>query len=123
MNNELVNKTKVLFAQGDVEISRAEKFIKDNFDGKVRTCSRRAAGFYIDGLLNIKPGKSYGRSFMTHLKALSLDNSIPDDIKKSAEILIERISVREISGIIALENAKNIINYCKDEFKVYLEDK
>jgi len=122
MNNELANKAKVLFAQGDVEIFRAEKFMKNNFDGKVRTCSRRAAGFYIDGLLSIKPNESYGRSFMTHLKALSLDNSIPGYIKKSAEILLERIAVREINGNTALENAKNIIEFCKNEFNAYLED-
>ena len=73
MNREAKNKAAVLFAQGDLELQKAVNAEKEKFDGKVRTCSRRSSGFYLDALLTVQPKQFYGKSFMSHLKGLLLD--------------------------------------------------
>ncbi len=115
MNERNVNKAKVLFAQGENEIYRAKGFASQNDDGKARTSSRRAAGFFLEGLLTLKPKDYYGRSFMSFLRGLIVDDEIPEDIKNSAKILIEKPV--NLNGENAIVNAEKIIEYCKNEFE------
>ena len=84
MNKELKNKAIVLFAQGEKELQNAHKHLGKSIDGKVRAIVRRAAGYFIDGLLTLNPKDNYGSSFINHLKALQYDDTVPENIRKSA---------------------------------------
>jgi len=117
MNKDLKNKAAVLFAQGDLELNKAYEADKIKFDGKVRTCSRRASGFYLDALLTVSPKEFYGKSFMSHLRGILSDNSVPQKVKDSAKLLLVKASVKEISGAAAINSAKIIMDYCKSEFE------
>ncbi len=115
MNNENVNKAKVLFAQGENELTRAKGFVKAKDDGKARTSSRRAAGFFIEGLQLIEQKSFYGKSFMSLLRALTVDDEVPENVKISARTLVEKPV--NLNGKQAVEHAENIIVYCKHKFE------
>lgn len=120
MNKENINKAKILFAQGDREIQRAKELLNDNNDGKVRTLARRAAGFYIDGLLVIEPRIHYGNSFINHLKAIQNDDSIPTNIITAANKLTSKTGVKDLTGVDSIMYAELIIDYCKQNSNINL---
>ncbi len=113
MNNELRNKAIVLFAQGEKELQNAHRHLGKSIDGKVRAIVRRAAGYFIDGLLTLNPKENYGSSFINHLKALQFDSSVPDSVRKSSAILTMKVSDEDLSGSDAIRHGEIIINYCK----------
>ncbi len=114
MNNQNINKTKVLFAQGENELARAKSFAAGNDDGKARTSARRAAGFYLEGLLLLNQKDFYGKSFMSFLRGLTVDNDVPVQVKNSAGILVNKPN--GLNGEAAISHAEIIIEYCKSEF-------
>jgi len=113
VNNEIRNKALVIFAQGEKELQNAHKHLGKSIDGKVRAIVRRAAGFYIDGLLTLSPRDNYGSSFINHLKALQFDSTVPEDIRNSAEVLTLKVGDEDLSGIDAIRHGESIIDYCK----------
>ncbi len=115
MIDESINKAKVLFAQGENELTRAKGFAEANDDGKARTSSRRAAGFFIEGLQLIERKSFYGKSFMSLLRAIAVDEEVPENVKLSARTLVEKPI--NLNGSQAVENAENIIAYCKQKFE------
>ncbi len=115
MIDENINKAKVLFAQGENELTRAKGFAGANDDGKARTSSRRAAGFFIEGLQLIERKAFYGKSFMSLLRALTVDAEVPDNVKISARILVEKPG--DLTGKKAIEHAETIMDYCKNKFE------
>ncbi len=113
MNKDNINRAKIFFAQGEREINNAKSKLNDNNDGKVRTLARRAAGFYIDGLLALKPRNNYGNSFINHLKALRNDLDVPENIREAANKLTTKVGVDDLSGHDSIIFAEIIIDYCK----------
>lgn len=116
MNNEILNKIKLLIANGNFELEKANDSIKIGFDGKARTCARRAAGFFIQAFLTLNEKENYGKSFMNNLKSLKDDSSMPTSIRNSASLLSEHISDFELSGEKAILEANNIIDFIKKEY-------
>lgn len=113
MNKDNLNRSKVFFAQGEREINNARNKLDDNNDGKVRTLARRAAGFYIDGFLELNPKSNYGHSFINHLKAIQNDDDIPINIREAANKLTSKVGVEDLSGTDSIQYAQIIIDYCK----------
>jgi hypothetical protein len=122
MNNEIVNKTTILFAQGEKEFLNAKKNINNFYDGKIRTIARRAAGFYLEGYLNFTNRLNYGKSFINHLKAIEKDEAIPLIIREAANNLIAKVGKNELSGIESLQFSEKIINYCISEFNKFKKE-
>lgn len=116
MNNDLLNKIKILAANGDYELKKANEAINIGNNGKVRTCARRAAGLYIQAYLTLNEKANYGKSFMNNLRSLSGDKSFPISICNSAGKLVKHISKVEILGEEAIEYAQNIIFFIKNEY-------
>lgn len=115
MTTENRNKMKILFAQGEKEMESAMRTLTEGNEGKVRTICRRAAGFYLQGLLEVFPKSNYGSSFMNNLRALENDSGNPESVRYSAGKLITHTNKIQINGKEAVECANAIINYCKEK--------
>ncbi len=113
--SDKTNKMKVMFAQGERELSSVQPHLAEGNHGKVRTICRRAAGFYLGGLLEIIPKANYGNSFMNNLRGLQRDTEVPEQIRLSAEKLVVHTNSEQISGEEAVKCAEMIINYCKEK--------
>ena len=119
MDKELLNKVKINFAYGKKEIELAKNNLGSFYDGKIRAIARRASGFYIEGLIKFHEKTNYGNSFMNHLKAISKDSSIPQDVKNAANFLTMKMTNENLSGTQAVEQAEVIINFCINEFEKF----
>ena len=115
MNNEILNRVKIKFAQGDKELENAKDNLNYFYDGKIRAIARRAAGFYLEGFAIYFNKERYGNSFINHLRGLQNDNTIPLKIKLSSKELTQKMTNDYLSGIDAISHAETIINYCKEE--------
>jgi len=113
--NDKINKMKVMFAQGERELASVEPHLSEGNHGKVRTICRRAAGFYLGGLLEVFPKKNYGMSFMNNLRGLQNDADVPDSVRQNAEKLITHTNNFQLNGKEAVECAIIIIEYCKEK--------
>lgn len=112
MSNELIMKAKVLMAQGDRDLSIAEDSLKIGNEGKARTASRRAAGFYISAL-NLLDEYDYGNHFIANLRNMFYNTNVPANVRDAAMNLLERLSNKELSGLDAVNYSKIIMEYCK----------
>lgn len=123
MNREILNRVKLHFEQGQRELESAKHNINIFYEGKIRTLARRSAGFYLEGYVNFTNKIYYGNSFMNHLKGLQNDNTIPIEIKNSANALTMKMKNEDLSGPAAIENAEIIINFCREELNKFLIQK
>ncbi|MCB9260274.1 MAG: hypothetical protein H6612_13085 [Ignavibacteriales bacterium] len=119
MNKDILNKTNILFAQGEKEFLKAKQNINKFYDGKIRTLARRACGFYLDGFLTFSNKDNYGKSFINHLKAIVNDDSVPNSVRDAANNLSIKVNNDELSGNAALNYSETIINFCLKEFTKY----
>jgi uncharacterized protein (UPF0147 family) len=122
MNKELYNIIKISFANGDKELQNAKENINKYYDGKIRAIARRAAGFYIDGFVKLTNKDHYGSSFMNHLRGMNNDHKVPREIRKSANLLIMKMTNDELTGQQAINQAEIIKKYCVDELNKLNED-
>lgn len=116
MNKEILNIVKISFANGNKELQNAIENLDKFYDGKIRAIARRAAGFYIGGFVKLTGKEHYGSSFMNHLRGLSNDDEVPNNVRNSANLLIMKITSEELSGQKAISQSKIIKKYCVDEF-------
>ena len=121
MTIENINKIKILFAQGKKEMESAVRILVEGNEGKVRTLCRRAAGFYLQGLLEVFPKTNYGNSFMNNLRALENDLQNPESVRFSAGKLIVHTNKLQINGKEAVEYASIIIDYCKEKAATFIK--
>ncbi len=112
--NDKINKAKVLLAQSSKSIVNAYNTLSSGNEGRIRTISRRAAGFAISAL-NIFTEKDYGSHFLANLKNLFYDVSAPAEVRDAAMNLLERVSDNPISGKEAIEFAVKIVEFCKSK--------
>lgn len=123
MINENINKAKVLTAQGDRDIQIAQSSLEEGNEGKTRTASRRAAGFYISALNLLDDSYDYGDNFIANLRNLFYNNEAPSEVREAAMNLLERLSNKELSGKAAVDYAKIIIDFCGNKIKILLSAK
>ena len=121
MTTENINKMKILFAQGEKEMESAMRTLTEGNEGKVRTLCRRAAGFYLQGLLEVFPKSNYGNSFMNNLRALENDSENSESVRFSAGKLIVHTNKLQINGKEAVEYASIIIDYCKEKTASFIK--
>jgi len=121
MTIENINKMKILFAQGEKEMESAMRILAEGNEGKVRTLCRRAAGFYLQGFLEVFPKSHYGKSFMNNLRALENDSENPESVRFSAGKLIVHTNKLQISGKEAIKYATIIIDYCKEKTAAFIK--
>ncbi len=115
MNDEILNRVKISFAQGDKELENAKNNLNIFFDGKIRAIARRAAGYYLEGFVIFFDKEKYGNSFINHLRGLVNDSAIPQKVKISANSLTQKITNDDLSGNDAIYHAEIIINFCRDK--------
>jgi len=95
------------------EFAAARVAEKNGNEGMVRVCARRAAGIAIGFWLESNPRKTWGVDAMSRLRALQLDDSIPQEVKESAKRLTTKITERFTSPFPThpLDDAQQIIQY------------
>jgi hypothetical protein len=76
----------------DLELARAKEAERNGNHGRARTSARRAVGIAIVELEKRFPEKQYGRDFMTQLRALASEPTIPAHVRNAADRLQERLS-------------------------------
>ncbi len=121
MNNLTLAKARISVANGDLDLSRAYDALKEGNIGKVRTAARRAAGYYLEAVNLLEPNELYGTHFMSFLRGIAEDASVPEDVRKCGSDLTQRLSDLNLSGEDALSCANKIIDYCKEKLKDYLD--
>lgn len=115
MNDEMLNRVKIKFAQCDKELKNANDNLNYFYDGKIRAIARRAAGFSLEGFVIFFNREKYGNSFINHLRGLQNDIAIPLKVKQSSKELTQKMTNDNLSGKEAISFAETIINYCKEE--------
>ncbi len=121
MNNFNLAKARISIANGDLDLSRAYDAFKEGNIGKTRTAARRAAGYYLEALNILEPNEKYGKHFMAHLRALSEDETLPEDLRHCGFVLTQRLSDLPLGGEDALSCANKIIGFCKEKLKTYFD--
>lgn len=96
------------------EFSAAREAEKNGNEGMVRVCARRAAGIAIGFWLQSNPRKSWGVDAMSRLRALQLDDSIPQNVREAAARLTTKITENFTSPFPShpLDDAHQIIQHC-----------
>ena len=82
-------------------------------DGMVRVCARRAAGAAITFWLQSHQRQGWGVDAMNQLKALQIEESMPEEIQEAARRLTTRITGQFTSEFSEdpLDDSKAIIGY------------
>ncbi len=60
--------------------------------GRARACARRGVGFALEELQRRIPERAYGADFISQLRGLAADGSVPEDVRSAANRLQARIS-------------------------------
>ncbi len=82
-------------------------------DGMVRVCARRAAGAAISFWLESHLKQGWGADAMNQLRAIQLEESMPEDIREAARHLTTKITEQFTSTFSQdpLEDSKTIIEH------------
>jgi hypothetical protein len=82
-------------------------------DGMVRVCARRAVGIAITYWLQSHARSGWGVDAMNQLRALALDDSLPQNVRSAAARLTTKITERFASphSTDPIDDAHLIINY------------
>lgn len=102
----------------ELEMVRAAEAQRSGNQGKARTSARRAVGIAIGELQRRFPGKHYGSDFMSQLRSLALDPSVPQNVHEAADRLQTRLSPGfESPAKEPLEDARIIVNFVLDRMR------
>jgi len=82
-------------------------------DGMVRVCARRAAGAAISFWLESHPHTAWGVDAMNQLRAVQVEETMPEDVREAARHLTTRITEHFTSAFSRdpLEESKSIIKH------------
>ena len=72
------------------ELVRAKRALLQGDRRKGLFEARRAAGMALNAWLHIEPREAYGRSYLDHLRALANDASVPPQVRRAAQALLEK---------------------------------
>jgi hypothetical protein len=96
----------------NVELQRAEAAERSGNSGKVRTSARRAVGVALLEMQSRIPEKNYGRDFISQLRGLASDMSVPEEARLAADRLQARLSPQfESPSRNPIDDAKSIIRF------------
>ena len=99
----------------NAELQRAEAAERSGNSGKARTSARRAVGIALMELQRRVPEKNYGRDFITQLRGLAGDHSVPEEARLAADRLQARLSPQfESPSKNPIDDAKSIIRFVMD---------
>ena len=95
------------------EFLTAEHAKNVNNNGMVRVCTRRAAGIAISFWLQSHSRQGWGRDAVHQLRALRLDEKMPQDIRNAAERLTARVTAQFSSPYTTnpMDDSKIIIDH------------
>ncbi len=97
------------------ELQRAEAAERNGNAGKVRTSARRAVGIALVELQRRIPEKNYGRDFISQLRGLATDETVPEEARFAADRLQARLSLQfESPSKNPIDDAKKIIRFVSD---------
>jgi HEPN domain-containing protein len=71
------------------EVARAEKALQS---GDVRAGMagvKRAAGMALNAVLIVEPERRLGRTYVEHIEAVSLDDSVPDAVREACQRVLD----------------------------------
>lgn len=70
------------------EVREAEKALAKRDQRTGYTCLRRAAGKALNAALLLEPNPAWGRSYMDHVRALAVDEGVPEAVRAAAQKLV-----------------------------------
>jgi HEPN domain-containing protein len=73
---------------GLAELRRAEARLQANDRSAALAGCKRAAGMALNGALIVEPNESWGRSYVDHLSALAVDESVPERVRVACRELV-----------------------------------
>jgi len=96
----------------NAELRRAESAQRSGNPGKVRTSARRAVGIALVELQRRIPEKNYGRDFISQLRGLAGDESVPEQARLAADRLQARLTPQfESPSKSPIDDARCIISF------------
>ena len=72
-----------------VELERAAGALQQRNPSGGAAGLKRAAGMSLNGALVVRPRQSWGRTYVEHLRGLSLDEHAPQPVRDAARLLVE----------------------------------
>lgn len=98
-----------------VELHRAREAERLGNMGRVRTSVRRAVGHAITEWQRRDPGVRWGRDFLRQLHGLSMDPTVPGEVRGAAERLGSRLGKDfQSRSETPMEDARTILTYVLD---------
>jgi hypothetical protein len=99
----------------DRELRNAAEAERIGNRGKVRTCARRAAGIAVSELQSKLPGTKYGRDFISSVRGIAMDASVPGEVRAAADRLQTKLTPDfESPSTDPIEDARIIIRFVAD---------
>jgi hypothetical protein len=99
------------------ELEAGQKAWSEKNDGKARACARRAAGIIIKEYLILKqPSSSVSQSALDRLREVTVNENLPENIRKAALRLITNVNDRLSVDFTLhpINDAKILIAYFKN---------
>jgi hypothetical protein len=75
-------------ALGLAELSKARSAFESRQSGAAASALKRAAGMALNGALRIVPREEWGRTYVEHLQAVSVDDRVPVAVRAAAGLLV-----------------------------------
>jgi HEPN domain-containing protein len=75
--------------QALAELRRAETCLKGHDHAAGLAGCRRAAGMALNGALQVEPNEAWGRSYVDHIRALAVDETVPETVRQGSKYLME----------------------------------
>jgi hypothetical protein len=71
------------------ELRRASAAFESNDLGAGVAGCKRAAGMALNGALTVEPNERWGRTYVEHVRALSVDAQVPAAVRDACNVLLE----------------------------------
>jgi hypothetical protein len=98
------------------ELGRGEAAARSGNAGLARTSARRGVGIALAELQRKFPEKNYGRDFISQLRGIAEDPSVPEEARLAAGRLQARLSLSfESPSKDPIQDAKTIIKFVLDQ--------
>jgi len=98
------------------EFARAAEAERSGNEGKVRTSARRAVGIAVAELQKRFPEKIYGRDFISQIRSLAQDGSVPPTVRSAADRLQAKLSPAfESPSVNPIGDAQIIIRFIVEQ--------
>ena len=97
------------------ELDRAKEADQRGNHGKARTSARRAVGMAVEEMQKKLPEAQYGRDFISCIRGIASDTTLPREVREAAERLQTRLTTKfESPSTDPVEDARIIIRFVVD---------